>query len=852
MPEELTNLETTEVVSPDGEVGTVPTSTLSDALETGYRIPTSDEHIAAAEKEQYAQRPKAAAAVGAIKSVAPFGIGMAGLRATGVAPETLEKLQQYNPGATTAGEVAGVLVPSPIGIGKLASVAGKTVASAVEGVAAKAAGKILSKAAGKIVGGGVEGALFGGSNVLNESVISDNPSQVAENALSEVGMSALWGGTLGGALHFGEVAIPPILAKAREAANTTSASLGVSSVAQRVAGAAKEGYASAASVISGKPKEDILAAIMNRGTDAKPLDAEEITKNLQQHVDALEKAKTTAIKDIRPEETEQLTMGADPIKVQQVASDTYNSLDNAIKTMRTEPELYPGNYPRQLELIRDSIPRTINSESAPADVFDALNGLKQQLDTKIPYERVPSVTSQNAISLIKDLRGGIKQSLEDESVWGQAGARQAQFNNALSDYLKSANLPRQKGEFVKQFMYKGAGGVLKVDPSKVETFLKNVQSSKGIKSASALSNFVDSSNTLLDQIESTYKSLPDKEFDKQALKDFIDRNQAVIERNQQQAQLNRLAKGASAEGSGMEPFVAGALAHTVGLSHPLVGALVAGAEALRYPGQFINRLTKLEEAFHSAQQKIVRGARALAGPAGRLADYTKGYTASRLAVSNKAKYEKITDQVKELATNPVTAIDKFHASVEGLESHAPRTAAAMQQAGSRAISFLMSKIPQPQQGPLAPPPEPSNAQIGIFGHYYRAVEDPLSVLKDAASGTLTHAGVETLMAVYPTLYDNIKTTILSELSDKKDPSALPYRRRLMLSLLLGQDVDGSTSPMSIQANQSMLSVSAAQTQAKDAAMAGANKPRAAGLDKLSISNRALTAQQQSSQRAQES
>jgi hypothetical protein len=860
-----------DLVHPNGQIYTVPRESVQQAMAAGYKVPTQDQLTEAAQEAQYGDRPFSAAGLGVLKSVAPFGLGVGALTGSGLATEQgLQQLEQRNPASEITGEVGGLFVPSPIGLGSIASKAGKAVEEGAKAVTklanasnagkaveegAKAVtklstsskiGSIVAKTAAKAAGSAIEGVIYSGSHVVNEAVLGD-PNEVAESALSEIGAGALWGAGIGGVLGLGGVAVPAIVKKAKSIANNTWNAFGLGNVVDKVADTAKEGYATLSSVVSGKPKEDILAAITNRGTEAAPLDSSEIAANLQKHFDAMESAKKTALSDIRPEETERLITNVDPDMAKGQFQQVYDKLKDSIDEMRSEPELYPGSYARQLEQIKDGLVTKLNGEPSSPEVFRTLNQLKQTLDTKIPYEKVPNAAAQNAIGVIRDLRGAVKDSLEDTNVWGVGGARQAQFNGALSDYLKSANAQSQKGDFVKQFMYKSRGNQLKIDPTKVESFLKNTQTTKGIKSAQALAGFIDSSGHLLNQIEESYKALPEQTFDKQAVSDLISKNAGVIEQNQRQAILNRLSRGAGGEESSAEPIIAGYVAHAAGLSHPVVGSIAAAAEALRNPGQTIQRLAKLEETVKSVTDKITRGAKALIKPTYNVADYTKGYVSSKLAQMSVGKFNKISDEVQDLANNPAKLVDKMHANTEVLAPHAPYVTNSLQEAGGRALGFLASKLPQrPNQGPLAPKIEPSKAELAIFGRYYQYVEKPLSILKEAEAGGLTHEGVEVLSQVYPALYSKIKSEVTQQLMS--NTREIPYTRKMMLSLLMGQDMDGTMTPQAIQSNQALVALSGAQSDAKDAAMAGKPKVRKTGLDKLTVSNRALTAQQASAQR----
>jgi hypothetical protein len=568
----------------------------------------------------------------------------------------------------------------------------------------------------------------------------------------------------------------------------------------------------------------------------------------------LEQARLKAVKDIRPEEIERLVTNVDPEVAKDATQQVYNKVTAVTDAMRAEPELFPASYARTMEQIRDGFSEKLGvGEPSSPYLYKTLNELKQTLDTKIPYEKVPSAAAQNAIASIRDLRGAIKDALEDTETWGQAGARQAAFNDALSDYLKSANVSKQKGDFVKQFMYKSRGGALKIDPTKVETFLKNTQTTKGIKSAAALADFVHSSGQLLNQIEESYKALPEESFNKVDVANLISKNAGVIEQNQRQAVLNRLSRGAGGTESVVEPAVAGYAAHALGLSHPVVGAIFASAEALRNPGLTIQRLAKLEATVNSTAQKIIKGAKVLTRGGAATADYLKGFAAAKMAKMDPPKYDKVTKEIQELTNNPEGLTEKMGKATEVLQPHAPKVTEALKEAGSKALTFLASKIPQrPNQGPLAPKLEPSKAELSIFGHYYDLINNPLQVMKEAASGQLTHEGVEVLTNVYPALYGKIKQEITNEMMNSKVTHELPYVRKMMLSLLMGADMDGSMTPQAIQSNQALLAVTNAQNEAKNAAMAGGAgtpKVRKTGLDKLTLSNRALTAQQATAQRS---
>jgi hypothetical protein len=138
----------------------------------------------------------------------------------------------------------------------------------------------------------------------------------------------------------------------------------------------------------------------------------------------------------------------------------------------------------------------------------------------------------------------------------------------------------------------------------------------------------------------------------------------------------------------------------------------------------------------------------------------------------------------------------------------------------------------PERGPLGPKWTPSQAEISKFNRYYQAVEDPTSILKQAAAGTLTPEAVEAVKAVYPELYDRMSQAALEKISSHRGP--VPYRSKLMLSFMLGTDLDGTLNPASIARNQA--TIRGPSAKAPDS-LPGGPQPNPKGAEKLTIAKR---------------
>jgi len=170
-------------------------------------------------------RPLAAGLASAAKG-ATFSLSDQFLTKTGlVKPETLAGLEEYNPVASTVGEVGGVLGSLLIPGGGLVGGASK-VGMAVERGAAKLlpeattlGAKVLQGVSTKGLGGAAEATFYGTGQALHEDALGD-PNVNAEKVLSHIGFASVIGGGVGG--FFGLIA--PFL-KGKAPGATPSASV---------------------------------------------------------------------------------------------------------------------------------------------------------------------------------------------------------------------------------------------------------------------------------------------------------------------------------------------------------------------------------------------------------------------------------------------------------------------------------------------------------------------------------------------------------------------------------------------------------------------------------------------------
>lgn len=134
---------------------------------------------------------------------------------------------------------------------------------------------------------------------------------------------------------------------------------------------------------------------------------------------------------------------------------------------------------------------------------------------------------------------------------------------------------------------------------------------------------------------------------------------------------------------------------------------------------------------------------------------------------------------------------------------APKTAVAMMQRQKRAAAFLQNiapaNSPTPATGGPLKRPAPDPSEVKRWAQALRQVENPLSLLDDLNDGTLSPVQVETMKAVDPGLYEQVRGSLLKEAMNLKSPP--PLNRRVALGIFFDIHLDPSTTPQGISQAQ---------------------------------------------------
>lgn len=205
-----------EVLSPDGQRGTIDSAELADAFGKGFKYVPQEQVIDEQLQKEYGEgvgNELKAGALGAARGLT-FGISDQVLEKTGLASEEeLRELEKRNPTSSMVGEIAGTVAPALLsgGTSTAASVASKTLPSlamrvsekageaAVKSLVKSSTSQIVKNAVKMGVGSAVEGALYGTGSLISEEALGNSDFN-AESVLANVGLNTVIGGSIGGTL----------------------------------------------------------------------------------------------------------------------------------------------------------------------------------------------------------------------------------------------------------------------------------------------------------------------------------------------------------------------------------------------------------------------------------------------------------------------------------------------------------------------------------------------------------------------------------------------------------------------------------------------------------------------------
>lgn len=175
----------------------------------------------------------------------------------------------------------------------------------------------------------------------------------------------------------------------------------------------------------------------------------------------------------------------------------------------------------------------------------------------------------------------------------------------------------------------------------------------------------------------------------------------------------------------------------------------------------------------------------------------------------------LKEYLKEAQENPASMLE-----VAGSLGHyMPDHAAALGAMTSTAVQYLNSIKPaSPQSGPLDEPMAPNKGEMATWDRQLMIAQHPTSLIQSVKQGTLLPQDITTVKTIYPALYSSMASKASESLIEAKaKDKEIPYKQRLSLSMLLGEPLDGTMTPMAMQAILHSAGPQQAQNQQKGSA-----------------------------------
>lgn len=180
------------------------------------------------------------------------------------------------------------------------------------------------------------------------------------------------------------------------------------------------------------------------------------------------------------------------------------------------------------------------------------------------------------------------------------------------------------------------------------------------------------------------------------------------------------------------------------------------------------------------------------------------------------KLSEINEKLADLLSNPETMQDHLARITEGLfEGGAPEIAQSFIMASQELLQYLYDALPKPPRpsSPFERPMKwkPPDYQVFAFAQKLQVLENPFMVLDALQDGSLTKNHVQTLAAIFPHIYQEIRGKF-AEVATSGVTIPLDYNQRVKLSLLLNMPLDASLTPENIKYLQSTFAQDQAQEE----------------------------------------
>jgi hypothetical protein len=782
-------------IGPNGQAVSFDGSALAEALAKGYQIETPEERAKRKEKDQYsgtASELKAGAA-GAARGLTFGASDWALTRSGAVDPRTLERLKEYQPEASAAGEIGGVagglLLPTGwigAGVKGAAGLGGLAGRLAAKGLAAAGmeggglAARALAKGLSSGVGAATEGALYGAGQGISEAALGD-PEDAASKIIAHTGMGALFGGVLGA----GAGALGAVGKRALEESAALASRVGRDATEAATGGLANTLDAAGNATVRqrGRPLAKALEDLSNE----QALDAAGLMKRdykaLQRQVRQLESVGDT---EGAAEAKELVSLHEEAGRVMRErglakAGDNLADVNQRVVREVERAQDKAATYVR----MADGAGAKVNVKGFADDLRAMADDLKGRPEMRSTRDEL------------------LKRADDYAEIGGETGdvgfSRAEELKRDFDDAFEGSGAP------VKKRIARQARGIWN---KRIEAAAKDTLGAEDFAA------WKDAKRTQ----EALFPVL-------KASKDRM----AALQSNRKFS-LTDTMTGLSTMGGSIAAFGANPVAAAAGLAaaglHKVVrerGSAAVSDWANRAAMRLAdNQAARSAQLIHmqGAADNVTRNVSKAVKALGEAIDRTPALGAPtavkglhetfflpqerRKAADREDAYDKRVTEIANLANNPALLHERLDATLGDVTRFAPRVGAEMALAATRAIQHLAKVAPT---NPYVSAPadirkawRPTTMEMARFERAVKAVNDPLGTVKEFASGRVSKEAANALREIYPGIYAQVVKEIVPKLTAAQH---IPLQRRLEMADVLGVSLDSITSPQLTASLQQM-------------------------------------------------
>lgn len=516
-------------------------------------------------------------------------------------------------------------------------------------------------------------------------------------------------------------------------------------------------------------------------------------------------------------------------QVQDIATKSEDAIKQMVK------DQVPPRYIGKFESDANNFLQTVTDPNATvSDHFDALNTFKRNLQDYSkgnwgPFAVPRYHEAYDFINTTKNLSRDIRLGLENSDVWGDAATLQKNLN---ASWTKA--LPAMK-DFERKFMT-NVGGEPVISADKFATYARQgAKATTTTDRQAMMGNFINAMDNHFNTVDRLYNAAdienPFPAVGMGALKESINKQSPWV----RAADLWHDKISADSIGQGLGMGVAGAAAHAIGI--PGIEGVYFGRWVLghafgsllkpimeKYPNVDIGAVQhalSVAEAVRKGDGNMVNAARSLfSGAAKTFPDHI---------IPKSHDIEKLDNKTSDLGKDDSVAkmqnvSGKIGYYLPGHETEIAKTA-------SSAITYLNSQRPQVmKQLPLDGDGKPSEFQNRQYKQTLMIAQQPLMAFKFMRDGTLTNQDITTIKTLYPAYYNKMSQQLMQSMADHVHKDGyIPYQTKQMMSLFLGQPLDSTMTPNSIQSVQNIYAQANMQKAMANAAQARPPRKKAAKL-----------------------